>query len=216
MANLKRIAKKRTRGGRPPADQIESRKEALLDAATEIFLESGFVGAKMTVIAKRAGSSMETLYARYPNKAELFAAIIRRKSSGLLDVVGPLSPDREPREALTNYGIELVTMMTMRDTQQLHRVVIAGSIEAPELGALFWENGPGRGFRIVRTYLHEQKMRGTLKIDDADRASGVLLGMFVGGIVLRSTLGMPTIINTREAQAGWAAYVVNTFLKTLG
>ena len=215
MAKAKRGTKASARGGRPPADQVEHRREALLDAATQVFLESGFAGAKMSVIAKRAGSSMETLYARHPTKADLFAAIIRRKSSGLLDVIGPLSPEREPREALTSYGMELVAMMTQHDTQQLHRVVIAGSIEAPELGSLFWENGPGRGFQIVRTYLHEQMKRGTLRIDDPDRDSGVLLGMFVGGIVLRSTLGMPTVINTREAQHGWASYVVNAFLKTL-
>ena len=106
-------------------------------------------------------------------------------------------------------------MMTLPETRQLHRIVIAGSIETPELGTMFWEAGPGRGFKIIRAYLQEQKIRGTLDLDDPDRAAGMLMGMFVGGIALRSTLGLPISIQTREARNGWAAYVVDTFLKTL-
>lgn len=208
----KTAGKRASRGGRPPADQSEQRKQALLDAATEVFLKAGFSGAKMNVIAKRAGCSMETLYTRYPNKAELFTALIERKSSSLLHVIGPLDPASPPREALTHYGVELITMMTMPDTQKLHRIVIAGSIEAPELGAMFWEAGPGRGFKIIRAYLHEQNLRGTMQVENPDRTAGMLMGMFVGGIALRSTLGLPGMIHTKEATYGWAAYVVNMFL----
>lgn len=216
MTSPKKTAGKRaSRGGRPPADESEQRKAALLDAATEVFLEAGFSGAKMSTIAKRAGSSMETLYARYLNKAELFTAIIERKASCLFDVIGPLDPASPPRETLTHYGFELITMLTMPDTQKLHRVVIAGSIEAPELGIMFWEAGPGRGFQIVRTYLHAQKVGGTLNVEDPDRAAGMLTGMLVGGIALRSTLGLPTAFQTQEARKKWAAYVVDNFLKTL-
>lgn len=215
MTRAKKASAKRvSRGGRPPADQAESRKAALLDAATEVFMEVGFSGANMTTIAKRAGASKETLYARYPNKLQLFAALLERKSSSLREVIASLDPEREPREALTSYGIELVSMMTMADTQKLHRIVIAGSIDSPELGTNLWEAGPGRGFKIVRTYLHEQKKRGTLKIGDPDRAARMLMGMFVGEIVLRTTLGVETTIQTREAQLAWTTYVVDNFLKT--
>lgn len=93
----------------------------------------------MTTIAKRAGASKETLYARYPNKLQLFAALLERKSSSLREVIASLDPEREPREALTSYGIELVSMMTMADTQKLHRIVIAGSIDSPELGTNLWK-----------------------------------------------------------------------------
>ncbi len=210
----KTAGKQASRGGRPPADESEQRKAALLDAATEVFLEAGFSGATMSTIAKRAGSSMETLYARYLNKAELFTALIEREASRLFDVVGPLDPASPPRETLTRYGLELITMLAMPDNQKLHRIVIAGSIEAPELGIMFWEAGPGRGFQIVRTYLYEQKVRGTLKLGDPDHAAGMLMGMFVGGIALRSTLGLPIAFQTQEARNKWAAYVVDNFLKT--
>lgn len=204
-----------SRRGRPPASEVESRNAELLNAATEVFLEEGFSGAKMNVIAKRAGASMETLYARYPTKNELFAALIERKSSGLLDVIGPMHGDRSPREALTSYAEELVGMMTMPDTQKLHRLVIAGSIGNPELGARFWEAGPGRGFKVLAAYLGQQNARGTLVVRDVPRATGMFMGMMVGGIALRATLGMPTFVQTTEDRKAWAEYVVECFLKTL-
>ena len=215
MKTAKKVsAKQVSRGGRPPADQIESRRTALLDAATAVFLESCFSGATTTAIAKKAGASKETLYALFPNKFQLFAALLARKASGLHEVIGPLDPEREPREELTRYGVGLVSMVALPDTQKLHRLVIAGSIESPELGTMLWEAGPGRGFKILRTYLHEQKLRGILQVDDPDRAARMLMGMFAGELVLRTTLGLRTKIQTREAQFVWATYVVDKFLKT--
>lgn len=211
----KKSAKRVSKVGRPRADQIESRKEALLDAATEVFLEVGYTGARMSLIAEKAGASMETLYARYPTKAELFTGIVERKCSSMLNSIGPLSPDREPREALTTYGTKLVATMTGPNTQKLHRLVIAGSIDSPELGSIFWNAGPGRGFHVVRAYLEEQKLRGTLSIEDIDRSCDLLIAMFVGGTTLQATLGVPFPIQTREAQQKWAAYVVDIFLSTL-
>ena len=215
MAATKKTAKTASRIGRPPSHEIELRNERLLDTATQVFLEAGYAGAKMSVIAKRAGASMETLYLRYPNKAKLFAALIERKASEMLDIIGPLNPEREPREALTNYAIELISMMTKPDTQQLHRLVIAGSIDTPELGAVFWQAGPGRGFKIIRTYLQQQNDRGTLLIRDPDRAASLFMGMAVGGIALHATLGIKTAVQSVQQQLGWANYVVDIFLQSM-
>lgn len=215
MLKVKNKSKDLSRRGRPPADQIERRNEALLDAATEVFFESGFAGAKMNEIAKKAGASMETLYARYATKADLFAALIERKASHLASAIGPLSPDLEPREALTHYALQVIGMMSKADTRQLHRIVIAESIEAPELGAMFWESGPGRGFKMVGAYLDEQNRRGALNIPSAHRSAGLLTAMLVGGLVLRSTLGLKTMIESQQEQRDWATYVVDNFLRSL-
>jgi TetR/AcrR family transcriptional repressor of mexJK operon len=215
MPKVKKSVAAPSRRGRPPATQVESRNAELLDAATEVFLEAGFAGAKMTVIAKRAGASMETLYARYPTKAELFVAIIERKTSGLLHLIGPLSPDRKPREALTHHAMELLSMMTNPDTQKFHRLVIASSIGSPELGEMFWNAGPGRGHQIIRTYLNEQKLRGTLSIENVDRTTGLYIGMMSGGMSLQATLGLKTMLQSEPERRAWAEYVVDMFLKML-
>src|SRR5579875_2072003 len=53
--------------------------EVILDAATELFADSGFDRANMDAIAARAGITKPTLYARFGSKEQLFAAAARRE-----------------------------------------------------------------------------------------------------------------------------------------
>src|ERR1700761_5951052 len=80
--------KRKSARGRPPAEEVAARAERLLDVATEVFLEKGFKGASVSEIARRAGASKQTLYARYPSKAALFAALVERKASLLFERIG--------------------------------------------------------------------------------------------------------------------------------
>lgn len=215
MGKVQLTGLRKSRRGRPAAQEIASRQAKILDAATEVFLGAGFVGARMDFIAKRAGASMETLYSRYPTKSQLFEALIARKASGLFDAVGPLSPDRELREALLRFAVELLAMMMKPDTQELHRLVIAESIAFPELGLSFWKAGPGRGRAVIRKYLEKQRSSGTIAVEDVDRAAEVFLGLLVGGITLRTTLGLRSPAYSRKEQKIWAEYVVDLFLRMI-
>lgn len=52
------------------------RHQALITAATEIFLQYGFEGATLDMIIERAGGSRTTLYKNFGDKEGLFAAVI--------------------------------------------------------------------------------------------------------------------------------------------
>src|ERR1700743_336175 len=105
------VRKRKSARGRPPAEEVASRAERLLDVATEVFLEQGFKGASMSEIARRAGASKQTLYARYPSKAALFAGLVERKSSLLFEAIGALGQDIGLRDALLRFGYTLLTMI---------------------------------------------------------------------------------------------------------
>ena len=98
------VVKKSARG-RPLARDVLLREQRLLDVATELFLECGFKRASMDEIARRAGASKQTLYARYPSKSALFEAIVERKSRQIFEAIGPLSDDAPVRETLIRFGI---------------------------------------------------------------------------------------------------------------
>jgi AcrR family transcriptional regulator len=53
--------------------------ERLLDAATAVFAEEGFVGATMDAVATRAATTKPTLYAHFGSKEALFAAAVERE-----------------------------------------------------------------------------------------------------------------------------------------
>src|ERR1700690_155890 len=76
------VEEKRGRGvvryGRPPLDPAGRVGERILDAAGRVFLERGFQGASVDEIADAASAGKPTIYARFPNKQALFAAVIDR------------------------------------------------------------------------------------------------------------------------------------------
>lgn len=55
---------------------MTERRTSIIEAATEVFLRYGFARTTMADIAKAAGLSRPTLYASFPDKAEVFRATI--------------------------------------------------------------------------------------------------------------------------------------------
>ncbi len=66
----------RRRGGRPPAGQVGEVDRRILNAATSLFLERGFDATSCDQVAALAGAGKASIYARYANKEELFAAVV--------------------------------------------------------------------------------------------------------------------------------------------
>jgi AcrR family transcriptional regulator len=62
-------APKRTR-----REQAAATKERMIRAAIEVFAEAGYVGARMSDIAERAGVAVQTVYFTFHTKAELLQA----------------------------------------------------------------------------------------------------------------------------------------------
>ena len=74
------------RGGRPTRAAAAERDERLLDIATTMFMEQGFEATSMDGLAEAAAVGKATLYARWADKAALFADVLRRR---ILQVYGP-------------------------------------------------------------------------------------------------------------------------------
>ncbi|MCI4678582.1 TetR/AcrR family transcriptional regulator [Rhodoblastus acidophilus] len=71
-------SRKRIRCGRPPAERAGEVEERILGAAHKVFLERGFDGASIDLIAETARSGKPTIYSRFPNKEALFEAAVAR------------------------------------------------------------------------------------------------------------------------------------------
>jgi TetR/AcrR family transcriptional regulator, mexJK operon transcriptional repressor len=210
------VRKRKSTRGRPPADEVAPRAARLLDVATEVFLEQGFKGASMSEIARRAGASKQTLYARYPSKAALFAALVERKASRLFEAIGPLGEGRNLRETLVHCGSSLLDLILSEDARGVHRLVIAECVEFPELAEIFWEYGPGRTRAMLTNYLRAQQKLGNIQCGDPEQAVEILMGLLVSGATLRTWLGLPsTFAKTPAQRKAWVNLAVDTFLASL-
>ncbi|GAA5666396.1 TetR/AcrR family transcriptional regulator (plasmid) [Nitratireductor rhodophyticola] len=73
------------RQGRPPT--MENARGKILDEAAELFAHEGFDGASLGSVAEAVGVTKAAIYHYFPNKKEIYEAIIVRTLQGLLDAV---------------------------------------------------------------------------------------------------------------------------------
>ena len=201
--------------GRPRTDERELRNEAILEAATAVFLEQGFARASTSEIANRAGASKQTLYSLYPSKAELFAALMKRRSKKLVDPVASaiLCDDTPAHEVLYQYGLQVLRANLSDDGQRLQRLLVAEAPMFSDLANAFWQNGPGWGRELVKQYLESLVQRQILSIDNTDLAADHFMSSVFGWPMLRASFQLPSLFPTDAALATWVRGAVDAFLR---
>jgi AcrR family transcriptional regulator len=121
------------RYGRPPRGQAGQVEERILDAAGRVFLEHGFQGASVDEIAEVASAGKPTIYARFPNKQALFAAVIERlvRRNASLDAFS--CPGASIEQRLDALAAVLLTRVLSPETIGLIRVAVAEARRFPDL-----------------------------------------------------------------------------------
>ncbi len=83
--------------------EINEKRENILNAAREVFLENGYVETTMSEIAKRASMPVSSLYNFFHSKQDIF------KSAGLHDDIYSLRPEYDRRrKAILDTALELI------------------------------------------------------------------------------------------------------------
>ncbi|MEN1835672.1 TetR/AcrR family transcriptional regulator [Pseudomonas lijiangensis] len=147
--------------------RTEAKREAILEAASQVFLEAGFEGASMSQIAARVGGSKRTLYGYFANKEELFVAVAHSAAESLLGpLFDSLGSTEEPLVVvLARVGYSLSRLMTDEQTLQIMRTMIAISGRS-DIGEMFYATGPAKGLKALASYLEGQMEAGTLTRSD--------------------------------------------------
>jgi TetR/AcrR family transcriptional repressor of mexJK operon len=195
-------------------DSPESpKRQMVLAAASELFMQQGYGATSMDAIARAAGVSKATMYAHFASKDLLFATIVNEACRDNM-VVGDFLPDEAPdlEAALTDLGGRMLRFLLEERALAIHRVVIAESVRFPELGRAFYDNGP-RLFRdMFGGWLLRQQAAGRLLVPDAAVAAEQFVGLLRTGLHTRATLGLAPPPTQNEIDATVTA-AVSTFLK---
>lgn len=155
-----------------------SKRDLIIEAARTLFLQSGYGTTSMDALAAKAGVSKRTVYSHFANKEALFGAVMADLCSetGCADPVA-LSADSPPEQALKEFAQNIIGLVMPPEERDVFRVVLAESIQFPELGEVFWGQGPEPTKQILTAYLTEQVKRGILCIDDPATAAMQFIGM---------------------------------------
>src|SRR5262249_24082656 len=151
--------------GRPLLLDETARREKLIAAAEDAFLENGYHAARMDSIARRAGMSKKTLYRHFETKEALFAAVIGARAAAFMAQTDLPTISASPREALIALLGQVARLVLTPRSVALYRVVIAEGQRYPELANAFYREGPAKGRGPITRWLTAQKESGVLNIE---------------------------------------------------
>ena len=120
---------------RPRAERVspEHRRPLILDAAFAVFLREGYFGASMDDLAREAGVSKPVVYSAFPNKDELFVALVGREEQRVLREIAAAIPARaeaDPRGAMAD-GLAGF-LRAVAASPDAYRVILLGDGGVPE------------------------------------------------------------------------------------
>jgi TetR/AcrR family transcriptional regulator, mexJK operon transcriptional repressor len=198
--------------GRPRRGTEGERIDALINAATHVFLRDGYGLASIDKVAGEAGVSTRTIYERFKNKADLLGAVIRRLVDRMATVVA--SADLEGLEARAALMLIARTMTDRArdpDSAALFRIVATEAHRFPELAAQMRENDKRCVDAALAAYLRREINRGTLVLKDPDKAAALFLQMVFSELHERWLFGNEQTLTELDLTSH-LHYVVDLFL----
>ncbi|MBV8934366.1 MAG: TetR/AcrR family transcriptional regulator [Alphaproteobacteria bacterium] len=181
------------RSGRPPralAGEVEAR---ILDAARKVFLERGLEGASIDEIADAAHAGKPTIYARFPGKEALFAAVILRKVRENLISIESVAPTGVTfEERLASIATAILRRVLAAETVGLCRVTVAEARRFPDLAASVHRMARERTSEAVSQLLGELPEADQLPAFAADRRATTarqFIELIVQPMLMRALFG---------------------------
>jgi len=170
---------------------MSRRREALLEAAAEVFFEQGYAAASIDAIIERAGGSKRNIYSEFGSKQGLFAAIVTGNAD---EALSSLSIDniesRDLAETLTVFGRHLLRIYMSPTVIGIYRLAVTEASRFPDLAKAFYEQGPGRTTIRLAEILKAAQMRDEIRMGDCRQLADRFIGMIRDNLHLQVVLGL--------------------------
>jgi len=170
----------------------EARPGEILDAALACFAERGFAATRLDDVAHRAGITKGTLYLYFPNKEELFKAVVAQA----------LVPNLERGEALLSEAAEPQSAAALL-AQLIHgwaelarspagaipKIVVSEAGNFPDLARFYREQVVDRGMSLLRRVLQFGIARGEFRAVELDDTVRCIFAPLLLAMLWRHSLG---------------------------
>ena len=191
------------------------KRQAIIAAATELFLRHGYLGTSMDQVTVAAAVSKPTVYKFFTDKEALFTEIVL----GTLDRAGgPVRARAELLAQTTDLGADLralardyLTAVTQPGVLQLRRLVIGASHRLPSLARAYYERAPEQTMDALAGCFSQLADRGLLRCPDERMAAAHFAFLVLGRALDKSLFcgdqpfSPPEL--TAQADAGAAAFL---------
>jgi AcrR family transcriptional regulator len=168
-----------------------ARPGEILEAALSVFSESGFAGARLTDIARRAGVSKAALYLYFETKEELFRAVARSLvAPNLTAMAAALEASDAPFAGLAPALLGgAAGLLAEGRAIRVARMVIAESHNFPDLARIWREDVVEPVLSLVAGLIQRAQTRGEVVAGDPRLFAFSLMGPLVMGGLFHAVFG---------------------------
>lgn len=167
----------------------EARPQEILAAALDLFAERGFAASRLDDVAARAGVSKGTLYLYFPNKEELFKAVVRDAVVATIDEAERLAG------SFSGGSFELLDAVVRRLAGRIlgtragviPKLILAEAGNFPELARFYHDEVARRGVATVAGVLRRGVERGDFRPVDVRSMVPVVIGPLLLAALWKST-----------------------------
>ncbi|TCM21941.1 TetR family transcriptional regulator [Novosphingobium sp. PhB165] len=173
------------RAGRPTREQAQARHKQLLDCAFENFLEKGYEPTTIEAIAAEVSMTKRTVYARYPEKAALFRAALRRgterRAARPERIAATRTPDLEA--TLVNIALLRIELAGTEEGLKMQRLINTEAYRFPDIFQTYYDIAALPTVTFLAAILADETAAGRLAVEDPMLAANVFMSMVVSGPV---------------------------------
>jgi AcrR family transcriptional regulator len=165
----------------------KAKREQIVKAALETFLQYGYKGTSMNRVAERAGVIKQTIYSHFHDKEGLFKAIIESVTlEHFRSQFGErIAIHEEPQLVLKKIAQMISGRQNDKHYIALMRTVIGESSRFPELARLYVKTVIKPAMKILCDYFNDRR---ELKIADPEAVARIYCGSLVSYVITQEIL----------------------------
>ena len=162
----------------PVTGRSARKRQAILYAARDLFLQKGYAGTSMDEVALVAEVSKVTIYKHFSDKHSLFVAVVTDAiddaKAGSQALVDQLGSSTDVERDLRDFARQHVALVTQPHLIQMRRMIIAEAHRFPDLARAWHRIGPERAHASLASQIDKLVERGLLDASDPLLAAQLL------------------------------------------
>jgi AcrR family transcriptional regulator len=146
------------------AERAADRRQAIIDAAFDEFIDRGYAATRLDDVARRAGVAKGTIYLHFKDKQALFEELVR---TALVPLIGrlaaPPAAGGSIRATLENFVENFVNEVVTTRRGAIVRLIVAEGPRFPDLADFYYREVVSRGLSGMRALIEVAIQRGEIK-----------------------------------------------------
>ena len=140
----------------------KQKREAIIQAAQEIFRSNGFISSSMDRIADKANVTKQTVYRYFSSKEELFKAAIEAQRLASDNNFMDALKLENTEEALQSFAVGFIERHLSEEHLANVRLLVSEGPKVPEITRIFYAHGPTKMQTLLIQFIEDRfKVRNT-------------------------------------------------------